>query len=318
MGSETFRDHRIFSFRSSEVSYISFESAKSVFAMKYDKQLSTWSITRPARLPTSNDAANSLIASVLNLNDETVADIDPEDLSQTNGTDTFKLEIQTDGKHISTYISKSQYTNETDSLEIIIPEKGKRFKVDQKSISENFLSDGWFASIRDKTILAIPPDSITSISKRTVNETEVALRDTAEEWISAKPYPAAIETNSLYKILASVSKLEASDIKTLFPSDKTYFDLEPPAIEFTISSKSGENPITILQLGSPQPDGTVYAQVKGEDSIFSLPEDTSKVLSANFVTDITNNPAEKEISNNNEKSTNKSADDSGVDRSNDG
>ena len=290
LDADALREHRVFPIRPGEVASISMQSIKGAFAMRWDQKTALWSIFRPAILPTDQQAAAALVDELLNIEDKSAVQLSESEALPAGTPETIKLEIltKTQSEAVSAYISfvRDAY-GEKIALDIILPDKKRRHTVDVAQNGEEFLSPSWFASIRDKTIVAIPPASISSITKTSEDGSSTLLRNSEGEWHSAKPLADNAEAVNAW--VAALTNIEASRIETLFTPNTSSYGLSPAAAEISITTDSPEKPVVILMLGNKLPDGSAYVQVKGDDSIFVAPPEAVSAISVPLPGDTTNN-----------------------------
>ena len=294
MDADALREHRVFPIRPGDVASISMQSVKGAFAMRLDQKTALWSIFRPAMLPTDQQAAAALVDELLNLEDKSAVQLSESEIQSANTPEAIKLEIITKNQNetVSAYISFVRGANgEAIALDIILPDKKRRHTADVAKQVDGFLGSSWFASARDKTIVAITPASITSISKTSANESCTLMRNSVGEWHSAKPL--ADNAEAVKTLVSALTSIEATRIETLFTPNTSVYGLSPASVEISVTTDSPEKPVIILMLGDKLPDGSAYVQVKGDDSIFVAPPEAVSALSVPIISATTNNKGQE-------------------------
>lgn len=291
MDDNVLREHRIFPLLASEVISIACNSAETSFAMHLNNTLSAWAISRPSVQPTDQKAATHFIEELLRIEDQNISALSDEEgrTLEKGGIDTVKIEI-TPIPPLEIITAFASIKRDADgkplSFEIAIPEKKLRHRISADRLPTDFLEPAWFASMRDKTILSIPAEMLSAITRRVESREETAILGRDGQWFSAKPLPVVANKASLEALVALFTNFKAQRVSTLFSPDTNAYGLNPASSEFIITTKIPETPVVIVLVGSTLADGTVYIKVKGRDAVFmASPEDVVVLSNA-----LTTNP----------------------------
>lgn len=286
MDAEVLRERRVFPLLASEVISVSCNSANASFAMRLNNDLSAWTISRPSVQPTDQKAATAFIEELLRIEDVNVMPMSTEEERslENNGMDTVKIEIlPVPPLDIITAFASFKRDAEGNPLafEIAIPDKKLRHLIPADRLPLGFLEPAWFASMRDKTILSIPEEMLSAITRRLASSEETAILGRDGQWFSAKPLPITANKDSLEALTTLVANFKAQRVATLFSANTEFYGLNPAAAEFTITTKLPETPVVILLVGNSLPDGSAYVKVKGHDAVFmASPEDVAVLARA--------------------------------------
>ena len=149
----------------------------------------------------------------------------------------------------------------------------KNILVAPKSIYDRF--DGKLDDLRDREVLDFLPASATRLEiKSTGRVIELArsasTTNAASYWMLTRPLAVRADPNKASELLADLNELRVQDFVSDDPKDLHTYQLDEPEREITVWT--GESGKTLLVGRAPTNDATkVYAQVKGADSIFTVP-----------------------------------------------
>ncbi len=291
MDANVLRERRIFPLLASEVISISCNSADTSFAMRLNNTLTAWTISRPSVQPTDQKAAAQFLEELLRIEDQNVTTLSEEEgqTLEKGGIETVKIEI-TPVPPLEIITAFATIKRDADgkpvTFGIAVPEKKLRHLIPTDSLPTNFLESAWFASMRDKTILSIPTEMLSAITRCVESHEETAILDRDGKWFSAKPLPLAANKASLEALATLFTNFKALRVATLFSPDTNGYGLNPASTEFIITTKIPESPVVIVLIGNTLADGSAYVKVKGRDAVFiASPEDVTVLSNA-----LTTNP----------------------------
>ena len=119
------------------------------------------------------------------------------------------------------------------------------------------------AAMRDRTILALPPDAVSRVG---------ALGDDGA--------PAAASAEACEAVAALATNFVAASVLSLSSPDSAAWGLLPPRAQWIVETSLPEKPVAILQLGRPLGDGTSCARIKGDAAVFAVSGEDAAVLAA--------------------------------------
>lgn len=292
MDADTLRERRIFPLPPSDVIATLFTSAKGAFALRLNEDLSTWTISRPSIQPTNQNAATDFISSLLAIEDTSMLTINEAEVQQLIHSDreVVKIDITPTPPHPMFTAYASTIRNESGTpvqYEITVPGENRRHFIPADRLPKDFLQSTWFSSVRDTTVLAIPTESLASISRHSPRDDETVLLGSDGRWFSAKPIPIVSDSETLVAIGELFANFQATGVSTLFAASTAVFGLDPPQLEYIITTRNKKTPIVILLVSPPQDDGSVHVKVKGQDAVFTA----SPQAAALFARELTLKPA---------------------------
>lgn len=291
MDANVLRERHIFPLLASQVISISCNSADTSFAMRLNNTLTAWTISRPSLQPTDQHAATAFIEELLRIEDQNIVPMSDEESRtlEKGGIDTVKIEITpVPPLEIITAFAtiKRDSNGKPSEFEIAVSEKKLRHLISADRLPTDFLEPAWFASMRDKTILAIPAEQLSAITRRVRSHEETAILGRDSQWFSAKPLPVVANKASLDALATLFANFRALRVSTLFSPDTNAYGLNPASTEFIITTKIPETPVVIVLVGNTLADGSVYIKIKGRDAVFvASPEDVAILSNA-----LTTNP----------------------------
>jgi uncharacterized protein DUF4340 len=129
--------------------------------------------------------------------------------------------------------------------------------------------------LRDKTVLALDPNSITHLSLQTPSQM-VRAEKQGQKWQLTAPQAAPADADTVKAVLDQIKELKADRFEGAgVPASRC--GLAPARLTVTLSGPAGEKG---LLLGKATPDGKdVYAMRPGENEVFDLPKSAFDDLS---------------------------------------
>ena len=140
---------------------------------------------------------------------------------------------------------------------------------------------------RDRTMLALPPESVVRISLQRKEERQTVVRAESGEWRVAelKEHGAAVAV--IDDILFHVSNLRAIGIKSHNPETLSIYGLDSPGAVLTLGVTGKEGIQKSILTGFLAGVDGVYAMLKGQDLVFvlnrSLAEKLTRDIAVPFV-----------------------------------
>lgn len=132
---------------------------------------------------------------------------------------------------------------------------------------------------RDKTILALVPDTLRQVTRKTAAGEVIRLQpDAAGAWQADLALPAMLDTDAVEDLMFSLAHLRASRVETLGADDQAAYGLSPPAVEWIFESAEAAPSRLTLAIGSEAEPRGRYAAIRGRDVIFVLDPETAHRL----------------------------------------
>lgn len=155
---------------------------------------------------------------------------------------------------------------------------------------DGLLSPAGALTYRNRTVLSVAPESVARLAFTRGRDEQTAARDEAGAWTRAGEEGRQVVAAAVEGVLLTVANLRASGVEGLATADLAPYGLAEPAASLTLSLTDGGIKKTIL-LGRAAPGGGVYAMVKGQDMIFTLPPETVQLLAADITQPLPAPPA---------------------------
>ena len=257
---DVLREHRILPYGREDLRGIAFESATGVFELvrEGDAPGGAWTIRRPSRQPADPIATVAFLDNLLAMRD-IEAGVAPTDAPPALSSVRLSLAPfpPREKREFVLSVEPSPDGAET-NLVVSSTDRPLRQRVDAALAPAAAFDPAALASLRSKTILALPPG--------TAPEAEPALADL-------------------------LSDFRARAVASLFASDSAPYGLLPPRAERAVRTTLPDRPVVILQLGAELPDGGAYLRVKGADEIFEIGPEAAALLAAPASGPATKDPA---------------------------
>jgi len=140
---------------------------------------------------------------------------------------------------------------------------------------------------RDRSVLAIPPENIKTISLVKGGIEQTITRNTNGAWSVAAPLSNQVNTAVLEDTLLTVANLRALRIEAASPADVSAYGLDTGTTKLTIGLTGGEGIQKTILLGFLAKTDGIYAMVHGQDVVFVL----EKAIADRLTHDLTRLPA---------------------------
>lgn len=135
--------------------------------------------------------------------------------------------------------------------------------LDRHSAPADAFSDEALASMRDRTVLALPPGSVVRV-----------------EAAAPSGAPVAAAPEAVQAVASLVTNFVAGAVLSLASPDSAAWGFVPPRAQWIVETSLPEKPVAILQLGFERPDGTSCARIKGDAAVFAVSGADAAVLAA--------------------------------------
>ena len=280
---DVLRDRRPFPYAPEELLSVSLLSGDGAFSLARTARDAPWEIARPSVQPADQDAVERFLDRLLSLLDESAEPLG--DAAPAEPLDAIRIEFAPvpPATPLSAWLSRRAPDGDNGAARptVTVPDAGVRHVLAPGAIPDGTLAAPLFASLRDPAVLALPPGALSSLTRRTPDGEEQAVRLGGDgAWFSSKPPPVVADRAAAEALSGLLTNLVSSGAATLFTSDSAAYGLLPPRLEIVAATTLTNRPVVILQLGSALPDGSTYLRIRGEDPVFTLPPDAAATLSA--------------------------------------
>ena len=280
---DALRDRRPFPYAPEELLSVSLLSGDGAFSLSRPGPDAPWEIVRPSVQPADQNAVERFLDRLLSLLDESAEPLG--EAAPAEPLDAVRIEFVPvpPAAPTSAWLSRRAPDDEDGAMRplVTVPDAGVRHVLAPGAIPDGALASPLFAALRDPSVLALPPGALASLTRRTPDGEEQAVRLGGDgAWFSSKPPPVVADRAAAEALSGLLTNLVSSGAATLFTSDSAAYGLLPPRLEIVASTTLTNRPVVILQLGSALPDGSTYLRIRGEDPVFTLPPDAAATLSA--------------------------------------
>ena len=245
---DVLREHRILPYGREDLRSLSFESAAGVFELARDGDGpgGAWTIRRPTPQPADAAATAAFLDALLAMRD-VAAEAEPPE-TPPPALSTVRLVLDPfppfEKREFSLVLEPSPDGAGT-NLVVSSPGRALRRFAPAADAPAAAFSSAALASLRDKTILALPTDAASGLDP---------------------------------ELAALLSDFRARAVAALFAPDSAVYGLLPPRAEKTVRTTLPDRPVIILQVGSELPDGGAYLRVKGADEVFEIDPAAAELL----------------------------------------
>lgn len=273
---EDLRDHRVWPFANDAVQRLRIRGETDSVTLERAAD-GGWTITQPIQAAARGDACESLLSSLLRLQDTQVVQAHPPPRQD------LIVELSTtapDGVHTA-LVSRVETTDgsgET-AFDWHLLATHETHRTDALQLPAQFGDPVFFAGFCELDVLRIAPESLGGISQQlgTNGVQRVALIREGE-WSVVEPTGAVASAPALLDIVRVVANLRASHVAALAPSSRDGYGLRQPTCTLVFELIGPEPSVRILLIGADDPSGGTYAMVKGQESIFVLAPEVATIL----------------------------------------
>jgi len=138
-------------------------------------------------------------------------------------------------------------------------------------------------ALRDRTILAIAPESVKKIAlARDAGDQSVG-RTESGAWVAIEPPTGDVLTQAVDDVLLLAANLRAVSIECDNPRTPAIYGLDRPWAALTLGLSGGGGIQKTLMLGGPAKNDGIYAMVQGQDVVFVLAAEAAERLRRDLV-----------------------------------
>lgn len=135
---------------------------------------------------------------------------------------------------------------------------------------------------RDRKIMNVPAEDVTSIAVRKGDREQVVQRDEAGVFRPAGVSQYVLDDEAVKAILIVVGELRAAEFVADDPDDLSPFGLDAPAASLTVGLRKEAGISRSILFGAAAGDAEVYAMLKGRDVVFVVEKAISAALLQNL------------------------------------
>lgn len=136
----------------------------------------------------------------------------------------------------------------------------------------------------DRTVLALPPDHVRSLSVKRDGRTQAISRDESGTWSASAPPDAVPAAEAIAAALLHLANLRALQVAAHSVTGLEPYGLAGGGPSLTVGLAGDDAIRKTIMLGSAAPGGGVYAMIQGQDVVFVLPARLAARLTGNLVT----------------------------------
>lgn len=269
---ESLRDHSIFRTSGREMHAIGMRTAKSSMNIERGDG-GAWSFTKPSPQPADAAAVERYISTLEAIRD---SGISAEPIPDKTPPAALLSAVTEDGEEWNAQIFESG-----ESGVLLIKTDADKFarKIEEGNLPGSFFTAGYFAGLRDMSVISIRPDDVISVTQKRRGLASVsAIRIPAGGW-TCPVENAAANGAHIDSALETMRSLRAGEVDVLVSDDDTVRGLNPPECEFAVTVDSDTFSDAVLQFGAKTDNGASrLVRRKGFDAVFKIPEETASVF----------------------------------------
>lgn len=288
------RDRNLFSIGPENVNYVCFQKGDHKLALSR-KDVEGWVIVEPVQWKADDQVVREVVGQVTRLRVESFADgsqtnlvelgLDPpayivqvldscpepagENGKPDEGTDTSAAE-EKERKEKQNRLWIGTFLKGRETVFVKFEDETSLFEVSTAAISGlgTDLSDPLI--YRDRTMLALRPESIKRISLLKHGMEHTVMRDESGAWIAVVPATNQVDQVVVEDILFTVSNMRAFRIESHNPENLAAFGLHQSELILTLGLTGEEGIQKSLLMGFRSKTDSIYAMVQGQDVVFAL------------------------------------------------
>ncbi|MGA8660161.1 MAG: DUF4340 domain-containing protein [Chthoniobacterales bacterium] len=273
--SDSFRDHRLTPFLTTEIDHAIFRSPGG--EVELAREHDNWQITRPTKARASNDA----VADTLNkINSASIADFIGNDKAIASGLDApvRMVTLAAGDSRVEIDIGGS-VQNDPSKIYVRLAGRPSVFLVDASLSS---ILDVKPNDLRDRKIMRLNPDLIDRITIDKPGQPNLVLARVQDRWVFANEKNAPADASAVNRLIGTLNNQDVAAFVSDTATDLSRYGLDDTAVKITFSSYASENtaesnagevPIATLLLGRTE-DGATYARIAEEPYIVSISQNT--------------------------------------------
>jgi len=310
------RDKNLFSIKPENVNYVCFQKGDHKLVLR-KKDVEGWVIMEPVQWKADDQVVLEVVESVTRLRVESFADGSQTNLAEL-GLDPPACMVQVLDSYPETAGEGAQPEKDTDALAAKEKkEKNKQnrlrigtFPEGRKTVFVMFEDESCLFEVstavigslaanptdplvyRDRTMFALRPENVKSISLFKNGKEQTVARDVSRKWIAVFPATNQVDQEVVDDIIFAVSNMRALRIESHNPENLAALGLDHSKVALTLGL-SGEKGIQkTLMMGFRSKTDGIYAMVQGLDVVFSLENALVDLLTR----DLTKSPVPSEVS----------------------
>ncbi|MBP5227534.1 MAG: DUF4340 domain-containing protein [Kiritimatiellae bacterium] len=272
------RDLRLFSQSPDAVGRMKVVFGQTTFALARTNGI--WSLEAPIADRADQLVVSGALTSLLGLHALSVAGPDDEDANE-KVVPFCQVELEfPDGKRAFS-IGHDDVAGEV--LRVDFTDVAAHYRVAATNMPAPFLTMDGLLSLREKTLVSIPKDSIRRITAKTQEGNVRVIEKKGEHpaWqATANDKPEPVDEAKLNALFTLLANLKAKRIEKfgLSLEDLQTYGFRQPWFELTVDVESADAVRKAVLIGNPVGTDSRYAMVRGSNVLFILSSDTVKTL----------------------------------------
>ncbi|MGH7768098.1 MAG: DUF4340 domain-containing protein [Candidatus Binatia bacterium] len=269
------KSERLINFKSDELTGIDLANPKQGLQLQKDPS-GKWRLTQPLRAGADDSAVASLIAALA------AADIKRPLEKKPSAEDLKSFGLDPPAARISLTL-KSGFTlpelvvgAKTALGESAYVRRGSDPVVYLTGAALVFALDKEPNELRDRTIVAVPPEQATRLEIQTTGQALIVAKGEKEEWTIESPLKKSAKTVAVHGYLAQLAQLRAKTFADDQPADLKKYGLDRAALKISVAGKDGKN-LATLRVGGKSADG-YYAAAEGTPAVYTIDERSYNLL----------------------------------------
>lgn len=284
------RDKNLFSIKPENVNYVCFQKGdhKLVLRKKAD---AGWVIMEPVQWKADDQVVLEVVENVTRLRAESFADGSQTNLAEL-GLGSPACTIQVLDNYPERAGERAQPEKDTDTLAarkekqnrlrigtfpegrktafVMFEDESCLFEVSAAAIGSLAANPTDPLVYRNRTMLALRPENVKSISIFKNGKEQTVARDVSGKWIAIFPATNQVNQEVVDDIIFAVSNMRALRIESHNPENLAAFGLDRSKVALTLGLSREEGIQKTLMMGFRSKTDGIYAMVQGLDVVFSL------------------------------------------------
>ena len=280
------RDTRLFFESPAKVRRFQVYFGDSLFVLT--QKNAVWRLETPVADLADQATARDTVERLLKLNAESIDDDSTSELRKVNNEKSLPIShVELFSEQASWRFTISPDDIEGNFLRVTFTNSPTAFRVASSNMPPALISMIGLLGLRDKTVLALSPDSLRRITfKRTDGAAETVERSKADPgWRLGEGMTGRIAAARLDALVARLAGLKADRIESLgASSDETdAYGFRKPWLEMSVDVEADDAMRKTLLVGKDAGFGKRYAMVRGLDVLFVLGKEDLQMLSGRLV-----------------------------------
>ena len=290
---DVFRDRSLFGADEARCRSLSFTGPSGAVTLERSDSESPWTLLAPSAQPADQGAAAALVSGLLSLRD-CGAEPAPQSFVPPAGAVRLSCSFAMADSPAELWFWNDGGDSASAVARAFVPARGMILELPAGSVPAAAFDPRELRHVRARTIAAMAPDSVLSLSLIVPGRPPVAVRRLpGGTWAPGADAPpgAAASAAAADAAVAALAALEAREVLSLAVRDSSAYGLLPPRAELLVAASGAPGapfgaaaPVSVFQFGaSESPGGMVPVRVKGSDAVFALDGATAAALCGSFL-----------------------------------